>query len=46
MLRSLYPVLALIELAYWKFTTFGIDPMAPHKAKAVIRVNEILRGPM
>lgn len=41
---KLRPVLNLFAEAYWWFTCIGINPMADHAAKAVIRRAE-LRSP-
>jgi len=43
-LSGLRPVLVLIAEQYWRFTTLGISPLAPHAAKAVIKRAE-LRSP-
>lgn len=43
-LSGLRPVLDLLAEGYWWFTTFHINPMAPHAAKAVIKRAE-LRSP-
>jgi hypothetical protein len=42
-MHGIKPILNLMALAWWKFTTYGMDPLSPYTARAVIRINELER---
>lgn len=42
-MKSIQPVLDLIALGYWRFITFGLDPLSPYTPRAVIAINALER---
>lgn len=42
-MNGIRPILDLLALGYWRFISFGLDPLSPYTPRAVIAINALER---